>query len=259
MFGAYFDASGHPDDTNVFTVAGFIADTVQWTEFERNWNEILNRPDFQVSGLHMRDFCHSTGEFVTWKNDEPRRRSFLSALIGIIKLRVRHSFAQSLYLPDYRAVDKVHELSERAAPLVYCGGSCVAKVGIWAQKWEIPIGDLAFFFEDGDKDKYKLAAEVHRLYGVNINFLPKSKSVAFQAADLLAYENFRANQKVIPHPGKFSLEELRYPLQELMKIPNGGEMAEDWGLTEKEHLESFCADQRVPLRNPNAASGTVTI
>ena len=80
---------------------------------------------------------------------------------------------------------------------------------------------------------------------------PAGKShncVAFQAADLLAYENFRANQKVLPHPGVFSLEDLRHPLQELLRVPNGGELATDWGTTDKPHLEQFCTERNIPLR-----------
>lgn len=249
MFDAYFDASGHPDGTDVFAVAGFVADRVQWAEFERNWNEVLNRPDFQVSGLHMKDFCHSTGEFAAWKNDERRRRSFLSALIGTINLRARHGFAHSIYLPHYWEVDQIYKLRERAVPLVYCGAGCVAQVGLWAQKWAIPINEVAFFFEDGDKDKHKLAQEVSRLYRVNIAFLKKQQSVAFQAADLLAYEHFRANQKVVPQPvGTFSLEELRYPFQRLLRVPSGGEDGEDLVVSERKCLEQFCAEQKVPLR-----------
>ncbi|HXX17022.1 MAG TPA: hypothetical protein VEJ47_19125 [Candidatus Eremiobacteraceae bacterium] len=95
MFSAYFDASGHPNNTSVLAVAGFIADADQWIEFDRNWKEVLNRPDFGISSLHMKDFCHSTGEFAAWRNDEQRRRAFLSALIEIIKIRVRHSFMRT--------------------------------------------------------------------------------------------------------------------------------------------------------------------
>jgi len=246
MFSTYFDSSGHPDDTDVLTVAGFVADINQWIEFERNWKAILERADFQVSGLHMKEFCHSTGEFSAWKGDERRRRNFLSALIGIIKCRMRHSFAQSIYLPAYHEVDKVYELCERAAPFVYCGTGCIAKVQRWAQRWRISQNDLAYFFEDGDKDKHKLKAETEK-YGINIHFMKKCQSVAFQAADLLAYENFRANQKLVPRPGVFSLYELRHPLQELMNVPNGDE-GSDWGITDRTNLEQFCADQNIPRR-----------
>jgi hypothetical protein len=74
MFTAYFDGSGSPDDTQVLAVAGFIASTEQWVEFERNWEEVLSR--FDAPPLHMRHFAHSIKEFADWKGDEDRRRFF---------------------------------------------------------------------------------------------------------------------------------------------------------------------------------------
>lgn len=252
MFSFYGDAGGHPDGLDVLSVAGFVANVEQWTAFKDGWSAILDRSDFQVSALHMRDFCHSTGEFTSWKNDEQRRRNFLSALIGTIKAHARHSFAHSLYLPDYREVDKQYALNEFIAPLAYCGCNCIGKVRAWAHRWGIPQDDISYFFEDGDKDKHKLAAEADRVYGLNVNFLKKAQSVAFQAADLLAYEHFRANQKVVPNPGVFALSDLRNPLQRLYDIPHGDD-GEDWGVTERSHLERFCAEQKVPER-PSGSS-----
>jgi hypothetical protein len=246
-FSIYFDASGHPDGLDVLSLAGFIADVDQWIGFERNWREILDRPDFRVSSLHMKTFCHSIGEFSGWRNDEPRRRKFLSALIAVIKTRVRHSFASSIYLPAYRELDRKYMLSERIVPLAYCGASAVGNVRLWARRWGIPQSDISYFFEDGDKDRHKLEDELRRTYGISPVFLKKSQSVAFQAADLLAYEQFRANQNVVPQPGTFSLEEMRHPLQDLVTIPNGDDSS-DWGITERPELEEFCREQKIPLR-----------
>ncbi len=89
--------------------------------------------------------------------------------------------------------------------------------------------------------------EAQRAFGINVQFLKKSQSTAFQAADLLAYEHFRANQKVVPNPGIFALDELRNPLQRLNEIPNG-ENGADWGITEKVHLLEFCYEQKIPPR-----------
>jgi hypothetical protein len=247
MFSVYFDASGHPDSTEVLTVAGFVADVDQWIHFERDWNEILNRSDFNVSSLHMRDFCHSTGQFAEWKNDEKRRRNFLASLIGVIKCRARHSFAHSVYLPDYRGVDALYELSETVPPLAYCGCGCIGKVHAWAQKWGIPQENISYFFEDGDKDKDKLETEAKRVYGLKLHFLIKAQSVAFQAADLLAYEHFKANKSIVPSPGVFELNKLRNPLQRLIEIPNG-EDGVDWGTTDRENLFAFCSEQKKRVR-----------
>ena len=79
MFKAYFDASGHPAEGKVVSVAGFVAEETQWQHFQRNWQNTLD--DFGVQALHMREFAHSVGEFTEWKNDEPKRRDFLKRLI----------------------------------------------------------------------------------------------------------------------------------------------------------------------------------
>ena len=54
MFTVYFDASGHPDGTSVFSVAGFIANAQQWIDIQDGWESVLARYEIQgynVSGL----------------------------------------------------------------------------------------------------------------------------------------------------------------------------------------------------------------
>ncbi len=40
-FSAYFDESGHPDDSPYLVIAGGIAEVEQWAHFEREWTELL--------------------------------------------------------------------------------------------------------------------------------------------------------------------------------------------------------------------------
>jgi hypothetical protein len=108
MFTAYFDASGHPADSTVVSVAGFVAEEAQWIHFEQNWQQTLD--DFGAKALHMRNFAHSRGEFCRWRNDERRRIEFLRRLIGIIRLRASHSFAISIWIRDYNRTDKIFKL-----------------------------------------------------------------------------------------------------------------------------------------------------
>jgi hypothetical protein len=182
MFTIYLDASGHPDDTNVLAVAGFIAHAGQWVLFEQRWKKVLTK--FGVSSLHMKDFAHSTGEFKTWKNDESKRRTFLSALIRIIKRTARHSFASSLYLPDYRAIDTAHSIRATRSPLSFTGCTVLQNVRNWAIEAGLDLNNILFVFEDGDADKSNLfQAAVHDV-GITPIFMKKSQSAAFQAADL---------------------------------------------------------------------------
>ncbi len=230
IFTAYFDVSGHPDDTDVLSVGGFVANAGQWTRFEKEWKKVLL--DYGVSSLHMKQFAHSTGQYASWKGDEPRRRAFLGKLIAVIKKRVRHSFVCSVYMPDYRAVDSVNNIRSVRSPFALAGCTCVRRVRDWAMRKGFDPNELLFAFEDGDADQSNFAQSAFHDYGVNPVFMAKTQSVAFQAADLLAYEHLKANGKVVPHSGVYAMEDLRQPLQSLFTIPNG-EDSEDWSLYEK--------------------------
>jgi hypothetical protein len=127
-FTIYFDASGSPDSTKVLSMAGFIAPVGQWAVFERDWKNALDQ--FGVTRLHMREFAHSVGQYAGWKGDEARRRQFLARLIAEVKVRVRHSFVSSVYLPDYFELDKKYCVSETLKPIGLVGlvaGSCFLK------------------------------------------------------------------------------------------------------------------------------------
>jgi hypothetical protein len=234
IFTAYFDVSGHPDSTDVLSVAGFIANTGQWTRFEKEWKKVL--ANYGVLSLHMRSFAHSTEEFTSWKGDEDKRRAFLSALINVLVPRVRHSFVSSVYLPDYRAIDKVNSIRSLRSPFALAGCTCIGKVMDWATAKGFDTSKLAFVFEDGDEDKLNFAQCAFHDFNVNPIFLNKAQSVAFQAADLLAYEHLKANIKIIPNSGLYALEDLRKPLQTLDTIPHGAN-GEDWGIHEKPQMK----------------------
>jgi hypothetical protein len=246
MFTAYFDGSGSPDDTVALVVAGFLCTAEQWIHFERNWNECLKH--FGVSALHMRDFAHSRREFASWKGDEEKRQHFLRWLVGIILTRVRHSFASAVVMDDYRKVDSKYCLSEFSKPYALAGCTCLAKVRAWAQKWNIDLDDIRYVFEDGDKDKGDFIRAADKHFHLTPDFLKKEKGVAFQAADLLAYEHLLANKRICETADRMVIfEELRYPLKDLSSIPgarNGG----DWGVHREDDMTDSCIKENIPLR-----------
>jgi hypothetical protein len=234
MFTAYFDASGHPAGTDVLSVAGFVAHASQWTLFEKRWQKVLNR--YGVSSLHMKDFAHSTGEYKAWKGDEKKRVAFLSSLIGVIKQTARHSFASSLYLPAYRTIDNAHQIRAIRSPLAFAGCTVLQNARNWALETRIDLSQMLFVFEDGDADKPNFFQSAVHDVGITPNFMPKSQTNAFQAADLLAYEHLKANLKVVPQSGVYEMEDLRKPFQALYEIPNG-EGGKDWSIIEQSELE----------------------
>jgi len=233
-FAVYFDVSGHPDDADVLSVAGFLAHTSQWALFEKRWKKVLAK--FGVSSLHMKDFAHSTGEFKSWKNNEAQRRAFLSALIRVIQRTARHSFATSLYLTDYHAIDGVHNIRVVRSPFALAGCTVLQNARNWAKEKGIDVKTIRFVFEDGDADKTNFFQAAVNDLGITPVFMTKSQSPAFQAADLLAHEHRKANLKLVPDPGIYGMEDLRQPFQMLDTIPNG-EGGSDWSTVGRPELE----------------------
>ena len=236
-FTVYFDESGSPSDTAALVVAGFIATAEEWIRYEREWKAILKA--FDVPALHMRNFAHSAREFKTWKGNEGKRRAFLSRLIRIIRKRTKRSFACTILMEDYKKVDLDYHLSDVFKPYAIAGRSCVDKVNKWAK--DESISEVAYIFEDGACDKGEL---IHRLRTDGISkygFLKKSESVAFQAADLLAYEQFLANVRISSGEVQ-SFEDLRESLRQLNKAPN------DWGVYAARNLTKLCAGFKIPKR-----------
>ena len=105
----------------------------------------------------------------------------------------------------------------------------------WATAKGFDLNQILYAFEDGDADQSNFVQCAIHDFGVNPVFMPKTQTVAFQAADLLAYEHLKANGKIVPNSGVYGMEDLRQPLQALASIPNG-EDGEDWGIHEKPEM-----------------------
>ncbi len=150
VFVAYFDAGGDPEDPNihVMSVAGWIAPEANWRRLERAWKKICDREG--VSGLHMRKFAHSEGEYGAWLGNEPRRQKFLGDLAAVIHRHTNRDFSQDLFLDGYRAVDAQYEFHERVAhPYAIGAWLCISRVRRWMSE-KHPHDDVLFVFEKGD-------------------------------------------------------------------------------------------------------------
>jgi hypothetical protein len=251
VFKVYLDESGSPDDTTAVVVAGFLATSEQWTEFESNWKEAMAA--FGVTALHMKDFAHSVREFSAWKRDEQKRQRFLSRLINIIRTRVRRGFAHAVLMDDYRQVNRVFFLYDIIRPYAIAGRTCVASAARWAQRHNIDENRISYVFEDGAIDRGDLIHRLKRDGKFNFAFAKKSESAALQAADLLAYEHLLTNTKI--SKGIIdSYEQLRHPMKELDKINHGGD---DWGTYTAKDLEALCINMKIPRRPREEGGATI--
>ena len=252
-FQVYFDASGTPDDCDAVVVAGFIAKSEQWIEFERNWQEVLSH--YGVTRLHMREYAHSVGEFSSWRGDRNKRARFLERLVNIIKTRTLHSFATAVMMEAYREANERYRLSELHRPFGLAGIACIEKVRRWSEQNGISQEHVSYIFEDGDEDKSNLTEAAQKQFQFAPSYAQKEASYALQAADLLAYEHLLANRKIYKSgPGTLGLADMRKPLQALDDVPHGKDGG-DWGVFDINSLEAHCRGNTLyypPRKAPTA-------
>jgi len=119
------------------------------------------------------------------------------------------------------------------------------KIRVWARQYGYEFKDFDFVFERGDEGQADLARIASQLLSVDPIFKPKSHSVAFQAADLIAYEHYKAHVKLLPEPdGTMGIEDLRIPFQSLVSIPGSAE----WSFVDRDNLLGDCVLHGVAKR-----------
>jgi hypothetical protein len=245
IFCAYFDASGHPDETDVLTVAGYVATVDSWVRFDREWQEILQAEG--VSAFHTTEFVSSKGEFATWSGKEPekveRRRKFVENLMGCVQNNCARFFRASLYIPDYERVDKEFVLSEAIGrPYAVCSSSVAYSLRIWANDLGV-LDTLLYYFEDGDKDKGNFEAVHKTAFGIKPNFRQKSQALAFQAADFNAWKMRTALQE--SNKPTHTLEIGSNLLRSIAVLEN---VRKEAGVLNEWSLRTFCERMRVAKR-----------
>jgi hypothetical protein len=254
----YFDASGEKDSTQVLAVGGVLAPAEKWISFEGKWSEHLKA--FDVPALHMKTFAHSVKEFSHMRDDQPKRRRFLNGLLWILEEHLEFSAACAIHIPDYRRIDAKYQLSERYKPYTLACLTCASAIlrHIDDDAPGYRREDIVYFFEKGDTDQNELREEwKHSIGSLRVEpiFLekcdsypsgsPRKRIRQFEAGDLIAYENLKANNKIIESEGgDVFFDELRKPMQRMKGLPG----AEGWLFCNYANLEDICQRWQIPLR-----------
>jgi hypothetical protein len=241
-YTSYFDASGHPDQTTVLTVAGFVSNIEKWSRFDVEWNSILKSEG--ITRFRMTDFVSSQGEFAAgWTGQTTRRRGFVERLAECLKRNVNKSFRTTLILPDYQTANKNLQIKERLGrPYTLCCMTCVFCLRKWAKK-KGAEEKLLYYFEDGDKGKGDFERMHKDAYKVAPKFLDKSEAVGFQAADFAGWK-IRSNVQTAlksDHTLEKGIQLLR-SVEMLRSIPK------DAGVINLETLAKYCNVYKVPRR-----------
>jgi Protein of unknown function (DUF3800) len=248
MFTAYFDASGHPDDQKVMTVAGFVSSVKKWKRFEGEWDALLRAAC--VKYFRMSEFVSDQGEFdVGWKGQSEKRRLFIDGLAKCLKRNVNKSFRMTLVLSDYAKINNLYMLEENIGkPYTLCCVWCSAQLRKWA-KTKKAERKLLYYFEDGDKDKGNFEHFHEREFGELPLFLPKNKSVAFQPADFAAWKVRTNIQEALKD--SYGLNEAAKVVRSIAMLAGIPSAA---GVADAEHLESHCKHFGFPRRTNGAST-----
>jgi hypothetical protein len=245
IFSAYFDASGHPRQHDVLTVAGYAAAVDSWIRFDVAWKEALATEN--ATAFHTTEFTSGQGQFKHFKEKTPeitqRRRVFVEGLMSCIQKHCAKFFRASVFIPDYEKVNDEYPLSE----LVGCPYAlCCSLVTLSLRAWANDLGaldTLLYFFEDGDKGKGDWERIHKNVYGKNPRFLDKSEAIAFEAADFNAWKLRTALHEA--NKPDHTPEKGAELLRSISILEN---IRRDAGVLNERSLRAFCEQQKVMKR-----------
>jgi hypothetical protein len=235
----YLDESGTASQTEVVCVAGFLSCDEQWGRFALNWSETLQ--EFEIPAFRAVDFAHSKEVFSKWQKHQTdgalrsERVAFSRKLLGHIRVRVRRSFASSVFMDEYNELDRESLLHEAIAPRTCCARACIVRCLAWARKYVVPQTSIRFVIESGGEKSGELIRQVAEVEGITLEQLEKNQqgSVPLEAADLFAYEYFQFNCRLKRGERRFS--KLRFPIRLLDEIPKDDG---DWSILSPEDFQA---------------------
>jgi hypothetical protein len=267
-FLTYFDASGSGVDPSakVISVGGFIGHETVWAAFEPKWQEILDR--FSVPELHMKDYAHSRGAFVGWKDDKAKRDGFMREIAALVKPSGLQPVGATVPLSVYRLFNR-HYCVEEFVGTSYTVAACMALANAseWRERTR-PPEPILLFVEAGDNEQGDFRKLIARLkwepdYVAEPIFMQKripftdgrmKYVVPFQACDFMVYEQAKAMTDLIVHRKEFVRQSLRNAVRPIEDMPDGRSY---WTLMEKEGFTKALTNFGV-LRRFNHFNGGAT-
>jgi hypothetical protein len=232
---AYLDESGTNPSDPALVVAGFISTDELWTEFSAKWHQAVV-VEWGLTHWHMADFEARRGEFEGWPRDAEakRRLGYLLTLItehAIASVAV--SFPRDLFntyfAPGPKAIERLYLMT---------AGEAMRQISFLPREL-LPGSRIALVYESGAQGRHQVEqgfSSLSRDTTVHLNFLSltfakKRDFEPLQAADILAYEEFRHYPKVWGDDTRG----VRYPLRRIFEkgLPHAG------GVMHADYLDSI--------------------
>jgi len=194
MLAGYFDECySHPPRPLVYTIAGYIAEDKKWKEFDRQWQQALDKENIPV--FQMRVFARREGIYKNWA--DTKRTRYLHRLHGIIHRHAIADFAVSVVIADYDKIMPPDLKDSFGDPRAFAVFNCVRLIKGWANRADI-TEPVDFVFNKGAMRDVPIRAvfggldktqEAGQQIG-GVSFYGK-EARPLQAADTAAYENMR--------------------------------------------------------------------
>ncbi len=245
MFTAYFDASGHPDQSaGALFVSGAISTVEKWTEFEAGWRALLNR--YGVPFLHMKDFKMGIAPFERFKGNRLLQHQLEHEALTLIQASVLRTFGQGIVIPDFRrmhqefVIPSTHYFGNtNKHPFSHCGLGVVLDCRQWIRRYckkkEI-VGQVEYVFDRGDKHRGEFAKAMRLYFDDEPIFRSSGECPPLQAADMIAWYHRRSVSSLKDG----GLSRLGSPLRQLILATAG---ADRWNFAEWSKLRHYCKEQ----------------
>jgi len=235
----YCDASGKKQE-GLNVVAGFLSTVDQWLLFEKEWAAVLK--EFNVNYFHMREFAHSVDQFAGWKNDEGKRRRFLTSLVQVIISKTKYWVGSCIILKDYDRVDTDFKLHEHFHPYPLNGRTCIDMILKWQYVHNEVNTPIKYVFEDGDEHFAQLSDRIKERAGIRPIPETRLQASPLQAADFVAYEVFKAYRTFAIELDHL-FEKFRESFNLLSAVPH------KYGQLEEMALRTICRQEQLARRH----------
>lgn len=199
VFACYLDEARTDRESDIVTMAGYIAPYVDWLPFETAAQAIFDA--FGVRILHAMDLHAGKREFRGW--DWAKKEEFVSALQDKIKSTGAIGVAYSVVKSQFVDAKRLHKVMPNESPYGFCFRSIVSVIcydPVMRMNFDtIQDADISFILEAGNKN----SGDVDRIFAVlkqtspfrgrlkAVTFSAKDATKALQMADLLAFYSRR--------------------------------------------------------------------
>jgi hypothetical protein len=218
----YLDDSGKDPQSEITTVAGYIARAEAWEAFESEVRPIF--VERNVSILHAKEMHDTDGEFKGWT--VLQKQAFVARIGQVSSRHLMMGMSMSALKGAYKANALARASDDKRTVTPYT--FCFQVIADWVLR-DIRIGraanteGVAFILEHGHENNPQAEQEfynVRRMYKLenvlhSISFVPKDKCRAIQLADLLAFYSRRDSAALLKatNDGKDA-----YPIEMMIKV-----------------------------------------